>query len=258
MEKFSLKHFVITRFLAFDFQNTHLIENKEYIEFCFEKLQTNFIATLNNQTNKNFEIIILTSKMFFDLVKQRLPKSNNKITVILFDENYKELNDFLKQYKCYNHIITTNLDYDDFLLNTAIERIQKACCENTTFKLFGFQNGVTMDDKFNCYRFIRTWNGKLGLMSQGLSLICKSDNLYNLYDLGKLGDHTLYKIVIEKNKKHFNLEKLDDDFFDFDKKDCYFIWYRHSFSGTTVTRKIIHTSNEKVQIKFENYGIKEL
>ena len=258
MEKISLKHFVITRFLAFDFQNKHLIKNKEYIEFCFKKLKTNFIATLNNQINKNFEIIILTSKEFFDLVSQRLPKCENKINIILFDKNYKELTTFLEQYKCYDYIITTNLDYDDFLLNTAIERIQKACHINTTFKLFGFSNGVTMDEEFNCYKFIRSWNGKLGLMTQGLSLICNSNNLHNLYELGKLGDHTLYKIIIEKNYKIFNLEKLDTDFFDFDENECYFIWYRHKFSGTTVTRKIIHVSNEQVKIKFENYGIKEL
>ena len=110
-----IKHFIITRFFSQNFEKTNEeLFSEKFLSNGFKLVKKNFIKTLENQTNKNFEVIIMIhNDIDIDKIKPLYDiESSFKISIIRKKDIDKYISEF---YDTFDFIITTRLDYDDFV-----------------------------------------------------------------------------------------------------------------------------------------------
>jgi hypothetical protein len=208
------------------------------------------LKSLENQSNKNFEIIImihneinLNHKSIQKLYKI---KSDIKINII----RYKEINSFIEKHvKNIKYLITTRIDHDDLIYNGAVEEIQSKCNENIPLFYNGYDRLITMknNDIYNTYKFYPKYYGK-GSMSTFQSLIinrAKINKIYNIYDLG---NHTNQKNSFIKLYEINNFKFKEEYFYINHLEDCC-IYIKHEFNHSSFAIPHLEQNWHRTKIK---------
>lgn len=212
-----IKHFVIIRFFP-----------KQFVNYPFDIFDVNFLSkqiilaknaltSLDNQTNKNFEIVFLANKKFFSDAKYEFIfstlKASTKLPVRFIKTPGKawmyarsELPAILKAaFEEYDYVIQTRMDFDDFVNKNVVADTQDKVskCENVL--LYGYCKG---------YRYILGELFKMDYLHeeghQGLfqSLILKSSfakdlPFFSVYSFSHDSIKLDMKKFLKKKASHF-------------------------------------------------------
>lgn len=216
-----MKHFIITRFFSYPFGRSKeemlsFLDDKR-LEDGFEILKKHFIKTIENQINRNFEIIILiydnlpmSSVEFLNEIK-----CDNKITIL----HMKDLDEYVNGVSDGDIVITTRLDYDDFIHKNCVDDVQKIAANTECMKLYGLNNGCSMADDEICYYHHPNYVNVCGFFSCFETLIVNTSVYKSPITIYTLGEHSHVfkeiknfnknvKIEIDKDKKQ-NISGID-------------------------------------------------
>lgn len=252
-----IKHFVITRFLTRDdlgygdriFDDDVIAESVEYVKKYF-------IPSLENQTNKNFEIVFLVND------KHDTEESNIRLLKEL-DTCFKchvvkksDLAGFVKSESSgYDRLITTRMDYDDLVYSGAAQEIQ-GLAERSKEVVFtyGYNNGTLKRGKQICKYNPKYGNGYFSVF---LSLVIDLKTMPSA-DVYELDDHTNVRKTLKdlcgKNKVVYS-----DAFFKRSAENqYYFVWVRHENTASSLMKYPKENAyNEETDVKDfkERFGI---
>lgn len=248
----NIKHYIIIRFYCLDMYNIglkKLFDNENLLNAAkiFEKYT---LKSLENQTNKNFEIILMIhneiSYEHISISYLNSIKSNIKINII----RYNDINNFIvNSLKNEKYLITTRMDHDDLIYNYAVEEIQNKCNDNIDCYYNGYDKVITMinNDYENAYKFYPNYNnGSIGIFQ---SLIINRDKINKVITISHLGNHTQQK---ENFKNIFINNNLvyKDEFFNINHLEDSCIYIKHNFNISVMIHpdlnKKWHRSNIKI------------
>lgn len=254
-----MKHFIITRFFSDPFGKTDeqmlSFLNEETLQNGFILLKNHFIKTLQNQLNKNFEIVIL---IYNELPLQSVSFLNEiecdyKIHII----HSKDLNKFIYNFYDNDFIITTRLDYDDFVHKNCVQDVQLAALDTNYLKLYGLNNGCTMDNNEIPYFFHPKYISiKHDFFSCFETLIVNTKNYKRPINIYHLGNHTKVCEYLIDNYKKFGLDDITQIQTQLDKDEkTKYIWYRHENAVSLIRNNAKHTTNVIINdVNFEDFG----
>lgn len=254
-----MKHFIITRFFSDKFGKTQddmlSFLNEETLQNGFTLLKNHFIKTLQNQTNKNFEIVIL---IYNELSLQNVSflneiKCDNKINII----HSKDLNKFI--YNFYNNdlVIQTRLDYDDFVHKNCVQDVQLSALDTNYLKVYGLNNGCSMSDDEICYFHRPKYvNPNFGFFSCFETLIINTKNYKKPINIYGCEQHTKICKTLVCEYKKFGLDNKSQVQTEIDKDEkTKYIWYRHDNAVSLMHNNRKHLSDIVVNdVNFEDFG----
>ena len=265
----NIKHFVITRFLSWTGMSGkdgfgEKLFSSETKEYAYNLIKNFFIPTLNNQTLQNFEIIFVTHNKFdVNEFYQVFNTFGIKAKYHILHNN--EYESFIKNsVEGYDWLITTRLDYDDCVKNTAVEEVQKLL-NNTSLPIFvyGYEFGYAYDINTGV---LYKHNPKRKLKSRGfwsifLSLCVNLQECSNIYNVYELHNHCnivddLFNMItdvhaddINKYIIHYNNELMP------------YVWIRHTNSGSNFLKytqeyeRIIELTDDAKQDFLKTYAL---
>lgn len=259
-----IKHFIITRFLNVNFNNCsdELLFNDDKLNYLFDMLNTHFIPTLENQTNKNFEAIILIhNNININKINNLFNKLNTKLNIKILRTN--ELTDYVySYYNKFNKIITSRIDCDDLINKKAIEELHNFAKTIDKFSLFGYGDGATLVDKEKDVYYMPKLNyaiNKEGFIAILESLIIDTNFITKPTTIYNLGNHTEIINKLKNNPSILGLSNIDFECFkyidsDLLNNDIKYIYIKHNKSDSSLRGiKIIHYSD----IIIKNIKLKE-
>lgn len=248
----NIKHYVIIRFYCVDMYNIGLekLFNDKNLLNAAKIFKKYTLKSLENQTNQNFEIIILIHNEInynhISISYLNNIKSNIKIHIV----RYNDLNNFIKNSLTNEkYLITTRIDHDDLIYNFAAEEIQNKCNDNLECYYNGYDKVITMinDDFKNTYKFYPDYKGN-GSISIFQSLIINRDKINKIITIYDLGNHTLQKENFKEifnnnnlnyNEKYFNINHLEDS--------C--IYIKHNFNISTLKNPLLEKNWHRNKLK---------
>lgn len=225
-----IKHFILTRFLSVNWGFGDLVFNPEFIHYHAELLKNNFFKTLENQTNRDFEIVI---KIHDDIDLNKLKEIQNidtplKYTLIRRADTDKFLNSY--DYTNYDYCIVSRLDDDDFVRKDLIQDIQNQVSKCNSIYLYGYNRGyAAFDDSNKVVEFERSYKqGHFSPLQSYIFNLSKTKNIISPYSIMHDSCLRFFTSYCKENKLEFN--KNNDIGWGQDR--C-FIWYRHKYNGIT-------------------------
>ena len=159
----TIKHFIFSRF--FPIQDPKYPHDIYDVDFLSKQLPLakNMLSSLENQTNKNFDLIFLMNEKFFDnptyeflfktlqdsttlpikFVKTHTSSSGKAVLnehsyVIQFDTLSPSVKDALNEY---DYVIQSRMDFDDFAYKDAVADIQSKANDCDKVLVYGYCNG---------------------------------------------------------------------------------------------------------------------
>ena len=253
-----IKHYVIVRFFCLDntynkhWLNKEQLFNQEFLDRNIKIFEKYLLKSLENQTNKNFEIIIMIHNEIDEyhpsILRLKQIQSSIKLNIIRFNE----IIDFLtNNINNYNYIITTKIDHDDLVYNGAVEEIQNKCNDSTPFYWMGYDKLITMisDNYFDTYKFYPNYNG-VGAMSTFQSIIVNLKFIKNMkyycYGLGHLNNKDKFmKWFTDNNfefkEEYYNVNHLEDSA----------IYIKHNFNVSSHEHNILNQKWHRTNIKVD-------
>ena len=252
-KKSKIKHFIIIRFYCFELMPKNKLFDKNLLDKGIEVFNNYTLKSLENQSNKNFEIIIIIHNeinLNHPSIKKLIEIKTNLNLKIL---KLKDLQSYISiNSKNIDYLITTRIDHDDLIYKGAVEEIQNKCNKNIPLYYNGYDKLITMigNDIENCYKFYPNYYG-LGSMSIFQSLIVnkiKINKSYNIYDLGNHANNkmkfiNLYKENnLEYKERYFNINHMEDS--------C--IYIKHKFNHSAWSDKNIDKNWHRTKIKIKN------
>ena len=245
MPEKTLKHFVLIRFFTHQASRyPYDIFDVDFLQMQLSLAQNNVLKSLENQTNKNFEIIFIANdKYFFDSKYEfifstlrnstTLPLKFIKVHQLEDKAKYllkqSELTELIKDaYNKYDFVIQSAIDFDDFIYKDAVADTQSKINSCNGILGYGYCRG---------YTYINGELYKYGLLCKGRghhsifqSLIWKSSFAKNLELIGLHSfQHTKFKIVIENFLKENGIAFMEN-MFEQNKSTRAYIYFRHEFS----------------------------
>jgi len=223
-----IKHFIIIRFYSDILMKKEKIFNYSFLHNAINIFKKFTLKSLENQSNKNFEIIIK--------INNKLPENNKAISELKQIESSININvirsNLTDKYIINNtkeakFVITTRINHDDLIYNDAVEDIQNKCNISIPLYFKGYIDGITMinDDIKNDYKIYCYYNYK-GTYSAFQSLILNK-NLYKGYlSIYSLGQH---HNQINKFIEYYKGFKYNKSFFNINKLENAFIYVKHDF-----------------------------
>lgn len=237
----TFKHLIVTKFLSNS--NMHLgnrVFDKDIIDEGKRLLYTYLIPSLENQTNKNFTLVLLIhDKMTENKINFNLSTSFD-IKIIHMSEYENYLSNI---YNKYEFVIQTTQDYDDCPYYNFVEDTQNAIDINIPYKVFGYVDGAKLKTWENpqhlYYNISYEGDNAKGLIGIGLSIICNTK--YNLENILKVSHHII-KDWLTKKYNDINIDKIPDNSYEknLDKKLTY-IYVRHSQNDSNGLGKLDST-----------------
>lgn len=226
-----IKHFVVSRF--FPFQRKEFPHNILDVDFLSKQLPLakNMLRSLENQTNKKFELVFIANPKFFDDPKYEFIFSTlrDSTTLPLKFIKWSEVTSlFQGAYDKYDFVIQTRIDFDDFTCKDAVADTQSKVSECTDIISYGYCNGYQYIYG-ELIPFFHGYNDG-GHQSTFPSLIVNSSFgkkipsifIYNF-------NHTKVKIqlkdFLEKNGVEFKEDMFQQNF-----SMKAFIYFRHEFA----------------------------
>ena len=250
----SIKHYVIIRFYCMDMYNIGLekLFNNEKLLHAAKIFERYTLRSLENQTNKNFEIILMIHN---DISYEHIAisylcniKSNIKINIVKYKDLMMFINNSLTNEK---YLITTRIDDDDLIYNYAVEEIQSKCNDDINCYYNGYDRLITMinDDYVNTYKFYPKYNGN-GSISIFQSLIINRDKINKTITVNHLGGHTNQK---ENFKKIFNENNLTykEEYFNVNHLEDSCIYIKHNFNISTIVNPGFNENWHRTNIKVD-------
>lgn len=254
MNILSIKHYIIIRFYCFNMNRTdEQLFDYNLLHYAVNIFKKYTLKSLENQTNKNFEIVFMIHNKI-DINHMAIQElyniqSNLKINIIRLND----INNFIKENSndC-DFFITTRIDHDDLIYNNAVEEIQSKCDIKIPFYFEGYVNGITMinNDYKNSCKFYSKYNDEFGSMSIFQSLIINKKILPNCINNVYLGSHTEVSNNIEKMcknlnitfyKKYANVNKLEDSY----------IYIKHDFNHSSLINPSLNNNWHRTDIKVD-------
>ncbi len=234
MDKLKIKHFVITRFANSPRRNhtleTLLDENRLQNRLELFKYT---VKSLCEQTNQNFEHVVITHKELPQSILTQLKSLNVRVE---YDFNFYKRDDLSE----YQFLITTRIDDDDALYNGAIQDIQTCFNKDVKIKIFGYQNGCTYHtdlDKY--YSFDKKY--KIGMLAIGLSLIVNlkyfRDNPLLVYGRNHTKIKNKLREYLEKNYVDLKIDYTSINFWEQRKTNFPAFIYRMHSENTSLHRE---------------------
>lgn len=161
-----IKHIVMTRFnLAIRFGCTKRADstvpfqrpwlNEDYLDKRFEIFERYTLRAMKQQTEKNYEWLVLFHKETPDRYKQKIREYQNELsqlTPLFFNDEQcadmsEVIRDYLREkYRGYD-LVTTRIDNDDFIHQQFIERIQQDAMlwNRSEDIIISYENGLQYD-----------------------------------------------------------------------------------------------------------------
>lgn len=250
-----IKHFIFSRF--FTYQRVGFPYNVLEVDFLSKQLPLvkNMLKSLENQTSKNFELIFLTNPEFFYDPKYEFIFSTLRSYTVLpinfikftgdtlsyqdskvkglwkFKENKNvELGNLIASaLNDYDFVITTKMDFDDFVFKDAVIDTQSKVNECNSILAYGYNKGLEYiyGELYPRTDFLWKGRGHIGIFQ---SLILKSSSVENYPFLSVQNFwHDCIKIQLEQFLKNNGIEFLKD-MFQQNFSTCAYIYLRHEFS----------------------------
>ena len=247
-----IKHFILIRFYCLTMMKKEKLFSQEFLDNGVNIFEQYTLKSLENQSNKNFEIIMIIHNEI-DLNHKSIQKlykikSSLKINII----RYNEITSFIEaNSKNQKYLITTRIDHDDLIYNGAVEEIQNKCNENIPLFYNGYDKLITMikNDIYNSYKFYPNYKG-LGSISIFQSLIVNKEKINQLYNIFQLGGHSKLKGTFIKLYKKHNLE-FKEEYFNLNHLEDCCIYIKHEFNHSSHIKprhkKKGHRTNIKIR-----------
>ena len=241
MANATIKHFIFIQF--FNWQNPNYPYNVLDVEFLKTQLSLtkNALRSLENQTNKNFEVIFtLNDKIFlngirdkkYDVIFSTLKDST--VLPVKF-ENKFDTDAFVKiALNEYDFVIQSRIDFDDFIFKDAVADTQSKVDECENILAYGYCKGYTYLYG-ELYPYYYLWNGvgHLGILQ---SFILKSSAVKKMPLMGIGGFYhdrfkTMLKAFLDRNSIAFS-----ENMFQQNNSTNAFIYFRHEFSQEQLSK----------------------
>ena len=135
-----IKHIIATRFLCSDGKFGEKVLSKEFLDMGFRLISSYLIPTLENQTNKSFELVIMVHpKLNLGVYKRRLLALSDKLNIQVV--RYNKFDEYAcEAAKEAENLIITRIDYDDLVWNKAVEDIQSRTGKAPLY-IYGYNHG---------------------------------------------------------------------------------------------------------------------
>lgn len=255
-----IKHYILIRFFCLD--NTHnphwlnkeQLFNQKFLDENIKIFEKYLLKSLENQTNNNFEIIIMIHNEIDEnhpsILKLKQIKSTIKINIIRFNE----INDFLQNHldDNYDYMITSKIDHDDLIYNEAVEEIQNKCNKNVPFYWMGYDKLITMinDNYLDTYKFYPDYKG-VGAMSTFQSIILntkiiKNIKYYHAFGLGHVNNKQSFINWFINNNLEFK-----EDYYNINHLEDSAIYIKHNFNMSSYEHNILNTKWHRTNIKVD-------
>lgn len=216
-----IKHIIATRFLCFEGNLGAKVMSKELLDMGLRLMSNYLIPTLENQTNQNFELVILVHpQLNMGAYKRKLMALSESLNIKVvrfnkFDEYVREAAVLAE------NLIITRIDYDDLVWNGAVEDVQKRIGIAPLY-IYGYNRGYAWKEgDANIYAFYQEYK-KRGHMSVFQSAVIQTNNPTFL------GIHP-YKWNHTKPCESQTFEGIDQTLIKFEQnyvRDA-FVWVRH-------------------------------
>lgn len=204
------------------------------------------MRSLENQTNKNFEIIFILNDKFFDNPKYEfvfLALQNCTSFPIRFSKTHKvgksmSISSMFKNSDVpsiiinalndYDFVIQSAMDFDDFIFKNAVADTQDKVNECDSILAYGYCKGYTyLNGEIRNYKASFHGAGHVAILQ---SLILKSTFAKKLPCIGIYSYvHSKFKLGMKNFFKENNL-KFSENMFQQNKKTTAFIYFRTEFS----------------------------
>ena len=159
-----IKHIIATRFLCFEGNLGEKVISKEYIDMGMHLMSQYLIPTLENQTNKNFELLVLVHpKLNLGVYKRKFTGMSDKLTINVI--RFAKIDEYIAEAaKTAENLIVTRIDYDDLVWNGAVDDIQHRIGKAPLY-IYGYNRGYAWHEgKIDLMAFYQEY-GKRGHMS---------------------------------------------------------------------------------------------
>ena len=240
----TIKHFVITRF--FTSQDPKYPYDIFDVEFLSKQLiiAKNALNSLENQTNKNFELVFLVNEKFFldskyDFIFTTLRTSTTlplrfinvnpigaRTLALMKNKGLQDL--FNAAYDKYDFVIQSCMDFDDFVYKDAIEDTQKQVAECNRILSYRYCMGYMYYDE-ELYH-VRWSFGGIGHLAIIESLILESSFAKKIPFIGIYSfPHSKFKVGMKEFLEKNHIEFTEDMFKQNMHTNAY-IYFRSQFS----------------------------
>lgn len=244
----TIKHFIFSRF--FPKQDPKYPYDVLDVDFLSKQLvmANNMLRSLENQTNKDFELVFVLNDKFFDETKYEFIFSTLQDSTILplkFIRRSDVSSLVQDAYDKYDFVIQSRLDFDDFLSKYAIADTQNKVNKCDNIIIYGYHKGysyVLGELYTHGVAFFRRENGHWSALQ---SLIFESSfakRLPFIYVYNK--SHHILKLVL-KDFLEKNGVQFEESMFQHSSMKAY-IYVRHEFSQELlVTNSTLKLPNKK-------------
>ena len=226
----TIKHFVFSRFFpSQDPKYPHDVLDTDFLSTQVSLAKKNILSSLENQSNKNFELVFTVNPAYFDNAKYEFIFSalRDSTTLSLKFIKTSDIVSLIKPeivYNDYNFVIQSRMDFDDFVFKDAVADTQAKVNECENILGYGYCSGYTY---FNgeLYFFSKLYEGK-GHVGLFQSLILKSEFAKRHSFVSVFTTHTKLKDKIEKFIDK-NGEVFSESMFKQNISTNAFIYFRH-------------------------------
>lgn len=241
MSEPTVKHFIIMRFFPNqDIGYLYNVLHKGFLKKQLDLAVNNSLRSLENQTNKNFEVVFLMHPRFFvDKSYEFLFTTlRDAITVPVHFPKKDEYPPLVKDASNkYDFVILSRMDFDDFLHKDAVADTQNKVNECENVLVYGYCNGYAyLNEIKEVFLYFRPFNGigHNGLLQSCIwkTSFAKSQNLLCISPY--FSAHTKIKLklkeFLEKNGIQFS-----ESMFQQNTTMKAYIYFRHEFSHWLLT-----------------------
>lgn len=229
------------------------------------ELVSNVFRTLENQTNKNFEVIFLMNPVFFDNPRYEFLFSELKKATtlplkliksgtmnVITENTLNELDDE-------DFIIHSRMDFDDFVYKDAVADTQSKVNECENVLCYGYCRGYSyLEGDLLPHYYLFNGLGHLGILQ---SLIVKASfakklPMFSVY----LGSHNKFKNSL-KNFLAKNGVEFSENMFQQNTSTNAYIYFRHECARFVLTQNRINptiTSQKENKLTTEDITKKQL
>lgn len=148
-----IRHIIAVRFLCFDGNLGDKVLSKEYIHMGLHLMSNYLVPTLENQTNKNFEVVILVHpKLNLGAYKKKIISLGGTLNLDVV--RFNKFDEYIKDAaKTAENLIITRIDYDDLVWDGAVADAQKRIGLAPLY-IYGYNRGYAWkedDDKIMAF-----------------------------------------------------------------------------------------------------------
>lgn len=249
-----IKHFVIIRFFPYKRRDfPHDIFDVDFLSKQLVLAKNNGLKSLENQTNKNFELVFVVNPKLFEDAKYEFIFSTLRESTTLQVEFVKtnegvysgernlqsdELSQLIKKsFDEYDFVIQSRIDFDDFMYKGAVADIQNKVEECDSILIYGYGNGYVYIQG-EIYPFVRDYasaggTGHIALLQSFImkSSVAKNMPFFEIYNFPHTKIKLAMKTFLEKNGIEFS-----ENMFQQNTTDPAFIYFRHNSAVSSHSR----------------------